>query len=152
LIVQSVDILLKSFANLVDDCCFCYEKNRFFQFLQVIEVLIALGMCVSVFIALTFFSMQSKVDFTTMSGLLMSLLIVLLFFGIVGIFFRSMMMQFAYSAVGALLFSAYIIFDTQLIVGGKHKKTISPEEYIFVSLSLYLDVVVVSMFVINICK
>lgn len=36
----------------------------------------------------------------------------------------------------------YLVFDTQLIVGGKHRKyEVSPEEYIFAALNLYLDIV-----------
>ena len=46
-----------------------------------------------------------------------------------------------YGSAGALIFSLYIVYDTQLMMGGKHKYSISPEEYIFASLSLYLDIV-----------
>ena len=37
------------------------------------------------------------------------------------------------------------MFDTQLMLGGKHKYALSPEEYIFAVVNLYLDVV--NMFV-----
>ena len=37
------------------------------------------------------------------------------------------------------------MFDTQLMLGGKHKYSLSPEEYIFAALNLYLDIV--NMFV-----
>lgn len=36
----------------------------------------------------------------------------------------------------------YLVFDTQLILGGKHRRyTVSPEEYVFAALNLYLDIV-----------
>jgi len=35
----------------------------------------------------------------------------------------------------------YLVFDTQLMLGGKHKYALSPEEYIFAALNLYLDIV-----------
>lgn len=36
----------------------------------------------------------------------------------------------------------YLVFDTQLILGGKHRKyEVSAEEYVFAALNLYLDVV-----------
>ena len=35
----------------------------------------------------------------------------------------------------------YIVFDTQLMMGGQHKYSISPEEYIFAALNLYLDII-----------
>jgi len=46
-----------------------------------------------------------------------------------------------YGSLGALVFSLYIVYDTQLMMGGKHKYSLSPEEYIFAALNLYLDVV-----------
>lgn len=36
----------------------------------------------------------------------------------------------------------YMVFDTQLILGGKNRKyQVSPEEYVFAALNLYLDIV-----------
>ena len=46
-----------------------------------------------------------------------------------------------YGSLGALVFSLYIVYDTQLMMGGKHKYALSPEEYIFAALNLYLDIV-----------
>ncbi|QQP51342.1 Fas apoptotic inhibitory molecule 2, partial [Caligus rogercresseyi] len=54
-----------------------------------------------------------------------------------------------YAALGALIFSVYIIFDTQMMVGGTHKYSISPEEYIFASLNLYLDVINLFMMILS---
>uniref|UniRef100_A0A8C6KTW5 Protein lifeguard 1-like n=1 Tax=Nothobranchius furzeri TaxID=105023 RepID=A0A8C6KTW5_NOTFU len=39
-----------------------------------------------------------------------------------------------YSFLGTVLFSLYLLFDTQLILGGKYE--ISPEEYVFATLNL----------------
>ncbi len=39
----------------------------------------------------------------------------------------------------------YLVIDTQLMLGGKHKYSLSPEEYIFAALNLYLDVTILSM-------
>ena len=44
-----------------------------------------------------------------------------------------------YGSLGALVFSLYIVYDTQLMMGGSHKYSLSPEEYIFAALNLYLD-------------
>ena len=46
-----------------------------------------------------------------------------------------------YGSLGALVFSLYIVYDTQLMMGGKHKYALSPEEYIFAALNLYLDII-----------
>ena len=42
---------------------------------------------------------------------------------------------------GALIFSCYLVYDTQLMMGGKHAYSLSPEEYIFAALNIYLDIV-----------
>jgi FtsH-binding integral membrane protein len=44
----------------------------------------------------------------------------------VGIFFRHKVITVAYACLGAFVFSCYIIYDTQLMMGGKHKYSINP--------------------------
>lgn len=55
-----------------------------------------------------------------------------------------------YASLGALLFSVYLIYDTQLMLGGKHKYTISPEEYVFAALNLYLDIINIFVYILTI--
>ena len=55
-----------------------------------------------------------------------------------------------YGTVGALVFSLYLVYDTQLMFGGKHKYALSPEEYIFAALNIYLDVVQLFMYILMI--
>ncbi len=49
-------------------------------------------------------------------------------------------LNIVYSGLLALLFSLFLIYDTQRIMGGK-KHSISPEEHIWASVELYVDVV-----------
>lgn len=42
--------------------------------------------------------------------------------------------------IAAILFTAYLIYDLQLLMGGR-KYQISPDEYIFAAVSIYLDIV-----------
>lgn len=53
-----------------------------------------------------------------------------------------------YSALGALLFMAFLAFDTQLIMGGK-KYEIDPEDYVFAALMLYVDVIYIFLFILS---
>lgn len=76
-----------------------------------------------------------------MSGLLFTLLLVLMMFGLFAIIFQDKVLNILYGSLGALIFSFYLVFDTQLMLGGSHKFTISPEEYIFAALNLYLDII-----------
>ena len=55
-----------------------------------------------------------------------------------------------YGSAGALIFSLYIIYDTQLMMGGKHKYSLDPEEYIFAALNIYLDVINLFMYILMI--
>ena len=51
-------------------------------------------------------------------------------------FFHSETLELVYAIAGALLFSAFIVFDTHMLM---HK--LSPEEYILASINLYLDII-----------
>uniref|UniRef100_A0A8C5Q9Y1 Protein lifeguard 1 n=1 Tax=Leptobrachium leishanense TaxID=445787 RepID=A0A8C5Q9Y1_9ANUR len=105
------------------------------------EVMWAAGATVLVTIGLTLFALQTKWDFTIMSGGLCVVLMVLLSFGILAAILRSYWLNIVYASLGTLVFGMYLVVDTQLIVGGKHRYSISPEDYIFAALNIYLDIV-----------
>ena len=56
----------------------------------------------------------------------------------------------AYGAAGALVFMVYIVYDTQLMIGGKHKYSLDPEEYVFAALNLYLDIINLFLYLLSI--
>ncbi|XP_037946528.1 protein lifeguard 1-like isoform X3 [Teleopsis dalmanni] len=114
------------------------------------EVLMAVGITAAVCLALTLFAMQTKYDFTMCGGVLLVAMVVFLIFGIVAIFVPGKIMTLVYASCGALLFSIYLVYDTQLMMGGEHKYSISPEEYIFAALNLYLDIVNIFMYILTI--
>ena len=60
---------------------------------------------------------------------------------IIILFFTYRYAIIAYGAAGALVFMVYIVYDTQLMIGGKHKYSLDPEEYVFAALNLYLDII-----------
>ena len=43
----------------------------------------------------------------------------------------------------------YLVYDTQLMLGGKHKLALSPEEWVFAALNLYLDIINMFMFILS---
>lgn len=85
-----------------------------------------------------------------MGGILFVGCILLLVFGLVASFFPGRTMILVYSSCGALLFCVYLIYDTQMMMGGKHKHSISPEEYVFAAITLYLDVINIFMYILSI--
>lgn len=63
---------------------------------------------------------------------------------------RDHMMQIVYAGLGALLFSFFLLIDTQMIVGGVRAVQISPEEYILAVITLYLDILNIFLYVLRI--
>lgn len=55
--------------------------------------------------------------------------------------FALQVMNMLYTCIGALLFSFYLVYDTQLMIGGGHKLSYSPEDYVYAALSLYIDII-----------
>ncbi|XP_034031180.1 protein lifeguard 1 isoform X1 [Thalassophryne amazonica] len=105
-------------------------------------VLWAVGATALVSFAMSLFAMQSKWDFTAANGCMWVLAWSFLSFGLLCTILRSQFLHIVYACLGTLVFSLYLVFDTQLILGGKHRKySVSPEEYVFAALNLYLDIV-----------
>lgn len=55
----------------------------------------------------------------------------------------------ALSVVFALLFSAYLVYDIQMVLGNK-QYACSPDEYVFASVQIYLDVVMLFLQILSI--
>ncbi|XP_011685608.1 PREDICTED: protein lifeguard 1-like isoform X2 [Wasmannia auropunctata] len=114
------------------------------------EVMLAVGITAAVCLGLTIFAFQTKIDFTGLHSVLFVAVLILLIFGIIAMIWHGKIMTLVYAALGALIFSLYLIYDTQMMIGGKHKYSISPEEYIFAALSLYLDVINIFLYILTI--
>lgn len=82
---------------------------------------------------ISMFAMTTKRDFSSMGKFLFIALIIMIVAGISNIFIQSSMFQLVIASAGALLFSAFILYDTQNIIKGGYD---SPVE---AALSLYLD-------------
>ena len=104
-----------------------------------------------IFSVLTIYAWQTKYDYTVYGNVLLVILFSLLLFGFIISFFNIPILQTIYSVVGAMLFSFYIIYDTQMIVGGNHRKiTFTKDDYVIASISLYVDIVNLFLFIMDI--
>ncbi|XP_035376380.1 LOW QUALITY PROTEIN: protein lifeguard 2-like [Electrophorus electricus] len=116
------------------------------------SVLLCLVITATVCFCVTVFSFQSKIDVSSYQGLLIILCMVLLFcavlMGFVVPFGYVPWLHGLYGSVGAIVFTMFLAFDTQLLMGNKHN-AISPEEYIFATLSLYMDIVQLFSFLLH---
>ncbi|KAM8913209.1 fas apoptotic inhibitory molecule 2b isoform 3-T3 [Spinachia spinachia] len=123
------------------------------SFYNTKSVVLCLGITAVVCLSVTIFSFQSKIDVTSCQGVLFSLCMVMLLcsitFSIVVPFGYVPWLHAAYAALGAILFTLFLAFDTQLLLGNK-RYSLSPEEYVFATLSLYLDIVYLFSFLLQI--
>ena len=90
-------------------------------------------MTTAAFGGLTMFAMQTDKDFTTMGKMLFIALIVVVVGGIANIFIGSPMLQLMIAGVSSILFSAFILYDTQNIIRGNY------DNPIIAASALYLD-------------
>ncbi|HED7855771.1 TPA: Bax inhibitor-1/YccA family protein [Campylobacter coli] len=98
------------------------------------------------FAALSIFAMNTKKDFTLMGKALFIVLIVVVAASLLNIFFQSSLLNLAISAVAAILFSFYILYDTQNIIRGNYETPIEG------AVALYLDFVNLFVSLLNILR
>jgi protein lifeguard len=105
------------------------------------SVVIAAALTAGITVSLSLYAMRTKNDFTAAGGFLFSLCSGLIMLMLIGIFVKTTMFNLIVSGMGALLFSAYIVYDVQTLMGGQHKFSVSPDEYIFGAIAIYLDII-----------
>jgi FtsH-binding integral membrane protein len=118
---------------------------------EVQEVLYAVAITTAIVIGLAVYATTTTEDFTMKGGMMVSVLMALTVGSLVSIFYRGEFFLFLLSVGGAAVFSMYIIYDLQMIMGDKALK-ISPEEYIFASLTLYCDIVRIFLEILKIMR
>ncbi|KAL2650968.1 hypothetical protein R1flu_019096 [Riccia fluitans] len=103
----------------------------------VLEALVLTATVVLGLTAYTYYAVKQGKDFEFLGPALFVSLLVLVVFGFVQIFFPLGSIGSAiYGGVGALIFSLYIVYDTDNLI-----KTYSVDEYIWASVALYLDII-----------
>lgn len=106
------------------------------------SVIMVTFMTAGITFALALFATQTKYDFTGAGPYLFAVLVGLTIFGFILMFIQSTIAHTIYAAIGAILFSFYIIYDIQLIVGGNNKKhEFGIDDYVFAALTLYVDII-----------
>ncbi|XP_029480149.1 protein lifeguard 2a isoform X1 [Oncorhynchus nerka] len=115
-------------------------------------VMLCVGITAMVCLFITLFCFQTKVDFTSCHGLLFSLMMVLMVTGLLLLFTAPFgyipWLQTAYAGLGALVFTLFLAFDVQLLMGNR-RYSLSPEEHVFGAMCLYMDVVYIFFFLLQ---
>lgn len=109
---------------------------------QATTLLLAGISTLGIFSGLTIYAIQTKYDYTDKGGYLISFLLGLIIFSIFVPFTNYSTLSILYSSLGSLIFSFYIVYDTQLIIGGNHRKLkFRTNDYVVAAMSLYLDLI-----------
>lgn len=124
------------------------------------SIILAVSLTAVTLLSLTLYAAfggKDLTDITDMSIYLFTGLMVLCF----SMFFLSIMQLIGFdlpwvqkliAVCGTVLFSFYIVFDTQMIMGGYggHKMEFSLDDYVFAALNLYLDIINLFMYILQI--
>lgn len=129
-------------------CALSYMVGFISSQYQTKSVLMAFGICAVCCLAVTLFSFNTKYDFTSCAGVLFVAAVAFMIFGFIMIFVHTPIMHKVYAGLGALLFMVFLAFDTQMIMGGK-KLEISPEDHVFATIQLYMDIVQIFLFLLQ---
>jgi len=128
---------------------FCYAITGITGFTHPDDVLLAAGATAVATIALTLYAFYTKRDFTYCGGLLFVILFSLILVGVVAIFVRSKILEVLLSTAFALLYSIYLIYDTQLVVGkGRYKLEI--DDYIVGAIIIFIDIMMIFLEILKI--
>ena len=106
-------------------------------------VLGAAGLTAVIVASLTAFAFQTKYDFTGKASYIFGISVALFCVMIMSIFFRgNSVVATVVAALTLIAFSIFLVYDTQLIVGGKHRQNeLSVDDYAAATLLLYLDII-----------
>lgn len=131
-------------ALLVFTLAFAYMASAVTCAYSTISVLTTVVITAVTCLMVSIFAVSTCVDFTRCTALFMVMSIGLFLFGIACIFVyyfvgHNKILHTVYGGIAACVFMLYLAYDTQMIVGGRSHE-ISPEEYIYGAMQLYVDV------------
>lgn len=106
-------------------------------------VLEAVFLTCAVFLGLTIFTCQSKIDFSFLGAGLSMGLGVLILWGFLSLIF-GFNAGYYYALFGCIIFCGYILFDTWLIM-----EKLQPHEYILAAIMLYLDIINLFLYILR---
>ena len=111
-------------------------------------MLVAWGFAIGMVVALTAYCFFAKVDFSTLFAMGFIIVISMILLGLFCAIFRTNYLNMVYCALGAILYGLFLICDTKLIIGDSAVKY-NVEDYIFASLNLYLDIVMIFLYALS---
>ncbi|XP_029379864.1 protein lifeguard 1 [Echeneis naucrates] len=127
---------------------FSYMAGTIASFHDTSAVVITMAVTMVISLAIIIFSAQTRYDFTMFYGVLLILAVDLMMFGFFCTFYSSYITDIAYGCFGALLYSLFLMVDCQLMMGMMSFR-LDPEEYINAALFIYLDIVLIFLYLLG---
>ncbi len=126
-------------SYIVATCCSFYDRQT---------VITAAVMTVAVTVSLTIYACTTKTDFTMYGGILFVGFCLLIFFGLFVWVFGQVLYTF-FCVLGVLVYSIYLIYDTQLVMG-KFGNEYQIDDYIIAALMIYIDIIQIFLYLLQI--
>jgi len=108
-------------------------------------------MTLGITFSLTYYALTTTTDFTVYGGVLFVLGMGLMLFGL-GAYFvgaKHGIVNILYCTAGVIVYGFYLIYDIQLIAGGKtHEYTY--DDYVIASVQIYLDIIIMFLKILEI--
>jgi len=124
-------------AYMVSVCCAMYDP---------LTVISAASLTAAVTVALTIYAYKTETDFTYMGGLLYVGICLLFGFGFLLLFVPGL--KVLYCIIGVFLYSLYLIYDTQLVMG-KFGTEFEVDDYIIAAIMIYIDIIQIFLYLLQ---
>lgn len=120
--------------------CQSYLLGSLASYFSTDAVLLAIGGVVFLAVSLTLFAWQTRFDLTMKSGAIFVLLITVLLFGITVAIAPLLFLRTLYAALGVLLFGTFLVYDVQLVLGGRSQQ-FGIDDAVTAALMVFIDLV-----------
>jgi len=112
-----------------------------------LSVIVAGALTAAVTVSLTIYAYYTKTDFTYSGGAIFVLACLILFCVIFSFFVP--FLQILICSLGVLIYSAYLIYDTQLLIG-KFGVEYDVDDYIIAAIMIYIDIIQIFLYLLEV--
>ena len=114
------------------------------------EIVVSAAVCTgAMFLGLTTYACFTKTDMTKKGGALVTATMMIFMFCLLSFLFDFGMLRVVIVVAVIILMSVWVVHDTQMIIGGKKKYQLSLDDYIVGALIIYIDVMTIFMYVLE---
>lgn len=128
--------------------CFGYSVSYITSGYSASVVLFAVALTLVTVATLTVYASRTKSDITVYGGVLYVCLMLIIFGSLLTWVFHIPLFELLLTVLSLVLFSIYLVYDIQLLLGNKQKK-FSEDDYILAAMNIYLDVMNIFLEILN---